>query len=208
VLCSWNQFNHCYAAGTAAQGSVWLIPIASLLRLINTPRSAKMFRRLFKLLILEPPKPDTVESIGDFEIPENDVILRQLHKFAPTYSYANQIREIRGRNAIMRQIDGHPDLHDYLWQRAGAGLPSDTRWIIRAHAAFAHPNSKIIFAIADGTHSIQIKIPAFELGAFPELQPSHQAADIGSSVWIASRLNEAEDKRLLQIAFNAAGSPA
>ena len=72
----------------------------------------------------------------------------------------------------------------------------------RTHAAFAHPKTKIIFAIAGGTHSIQIKIPVSELDAFPELQPPDHNTDLGSSVWVSSRLNEAEDKRLLQIAFD------
>lgn len=165
-----------------------------------------MFRRLFKSRTLEPPKRDDVDSTADFDIPENDIVLRQLHKFAPTYSYANRVKEIGGRFAIMHQIDGHPDLHEYLWQRAGADLPSDTRWIVRAHAAFAHPQTKIIFAIAGGTHSIQIKIPVSELDAFPELQLSEHNPTTGSSVWVQSRLNETEDKRLLQIALDAASS--
>jgi len=147
-----------------------------------------MFRRLLKLLMLEPPATDRTELVAGFDIPD-------------------QIQEIRGRYAIARRIEGHPDVHNYLWHRAGAELPADTRWIVRAHAAIAHPKTRIIFAIASGTHSIQIKIPAFELNAFPELQPADCNREVNSFVWISSRLNEGEDKQLLQIAFVAAGAP-
>lgn len=164
-----------------------------------------MLGRLLKLLIPEPPPIKDVESIGEFKIPANDTILRQLHKFRPTYSYSDQIKEIRGRNAIMRQIDGHPDIHEYLWHSAGADLPLETRWIICANAAFAHPDTKVIFAIVRGTHSIHIKIPVAAIATFPEIKRADQTPETGSSVWIASRLNEAEDKRLLQIAYDAAG---
>ncbi|QDU44447.1 hypothetical protein Mal52_29290 [Symmachiella dynata] len=164
-----------------------------------------MLHRLLKSLIPDPLPIDEVESIGDFIIPANDTILRPLHKFCPTYSYSERIKEIRGRNAIMRQIDGHPDLHDYLWERAGEDLPCDARWIVRAQAALAHPDTKVIFAIASGTHSIQIKIPVADMATFPEIKRADPTPETGSSVWIASRLNEAEDKRLLQIAYDAAG---
>ena len=165
----------------------------------------KMLHRLLKSLIPDPLPIDEVESIGDFIIPANDTILCQLHKFRPTYSYSERIKEIRERNAIIRQIDGHPDLHDYLWERAGEDLPCDARWIVRAQAAFAYPDTKVIFAIASGTHSIQIKIPVADMATFPEIKQADPTPETGAPVWVKSRLNETEDKRLLQIAYDAAG---
>jgi hypothetical protein len=166
-----------------------------------------MLSRFFKSLMLEPPKTEDGESIGAFGIPENDAILRQLNKSALTYSYDNQIKEIRGRVAIMRHIEGHPDLHEYLWQRAGADLPMNARWIVCGHATLVHPQTKIIFAIAQGTHSIRIKIPISELQAFPELLREVETDALHSSAWVSSCLNENQDKQLLKIAFDAVALP-
>jgi hypothetical protein len=164
-----------------------------------------MFRRILKSLILEPPVRDTVESIRKFDIPENDGIFRQLPRWFPTYSYANQIKKVPGHAAIAREIYGHPDMHDYLWHRAGADITPEARWIIRGAAAFAHPVTKIIFAINTGfIADIQIRIPISATDDFPGIQILDNRAATGSCVWIRSRLIEEEDKQLLKLAYVAA----
>ena len=164
-----------------------------------------MFGWLIKSLTLQPPKVDSAESIRDFNIAENQAILRQLHKSFPTYSYANRIKEMRGRNAIMRPINGHPDLHEYLWRTVGSDLPLAARWVVCANAAFVHPKSKIIFAMAGGgSMGIQIRICTTELERFPGLLKSAVQAPNAQSVWVLSRFNVSEDRQLLQIAFGFA----
>jgi hypothetical protein len=153
--------------------------------------------------VLTPPEPET-DAFPLFDIAENEAILRQLGKFGLTYAYSDQFEKVIGKRAIIRRIEGHPDLHHYLWNEAGRDLQLDLRWIVRGRAVFAHPNSRVIFAVAGGTHTIRIRLPASKLDEFPEVVGSDEELVDGDAVWVCPRLNEAANRRMLQAAFDFA----
>ncbi|NLS97332.1 MAG: hypothetical protein GXX96_34775 [Planctomycetaceae bacterium] len=162
-----------------------------------------MFGFLRKLFVLDPVKPE-VDAYRLFDIPENDVILRHIGRFGSTYAYSDRIEKVTGRQAILRRIEGHPDLHYYLWSEAGRELPMDSRWIVRNRAVFAHPDSKVIFAVAGGTHTIRIRLPALKVDELPG--PFERDEDLidGDAVWVRPRLNEETNRQMLQMAFDFA----
>lgn len=162
-----------------------------------------MFSKLFKSLILTPPADAAIDELDRFRIPANARFLRSTAPMRPTYPYSRIIKRIEGRNAVMREIDGHPDLHQYLWFDAGSELPKECLWVIRGTAVFAHPETCIIFATASGTHDVSIRIPISSLSEYSDLTPE---TDIGSDthVWVTSRLNVEQDRRLLAVAYAAA----
>ena len=156
--------------------------------------------------MLTPPEPDKADMFQHFNISANETILRQLDRTAPTYAYANCVAEVRGHQAIMRPSVGHPDVNHFLWLEAGEDLPEDSRWVVRGSAALAHPETKIIFALPDTTLSIRVRLPVSTLDECPNItRPDRQVPEDGA-VWVSSRLNKDEGKRLLQIAFDYAGS--
>jgi hypothetical protein len=156
--------------------------------------------------MLAPPETDEAEMFQHFNIPENETIIRQLHRTLPTYAHSDCIEEVRGHRAIMRPIVGHPDVNHYLWLEAGEDLPEDSRWVVRGHAALAHPETKIIFAMPATTLSIQIRLPVSALDECPDIAWRDKQEPEDGAVWVSVGLNKDEDKRLLQIAFDYAGS--
>lgn len=159
-----------------------------------------MFRRLFKSLILKPSVDDEVDEFARFRIPENEAILTPTGAFAPTYPLSKCVRSYEGKRVIFRRIDGHPDLHDYLWNRAGASIPRECCWVIQAKAAFANPDTNIIFAIADGTHKLQIRMSKKHVAAFSEYV-SDTVDDAFNNCWIRSQLRTNDDRAMLAIAY-------
>lgn len=162
-----------------------------------------MFRKLFNSLKLEPPRDEYPDELDRFRIPDNERYLARQTAFATTYHISRMCKEVQGRRAIMRPIDGHPDLHDYLWHRAGSGLPDSARWVIQGNASFAHPDTNVIFASSCGTHEIVVRVSRSHAAEFPDLMPE---SDDGTSefVWLNSRLFKEEDCRLLAAGFEDA----
>jgi len=162
-----------------------------------------LFSKLFKSLILTPPADAGIDELDRFRIPANARFLQSTAPMRPTYPYSRIVKRIDGRNAVMREIDGHPDLHHYLWFDAGSDIPPACRWVIRGTAVFAHPDTSIIFGTASGTHDVSIRISRTSLSDFTELASE---TDIGSDthVWVISRLSVERDRRLLAVAHSAA----
>jgi hypothetical protein len=159
-----------------------------------------MLRRLFTSLILTPPVDDEIDEIARFQIPENAAFLTPAGAYAPTYPRSKSVRRIKGKYAIMRRIDGHPDIHDYLWDCAGAQIPRECCWVIRATAAFANPETNIIFAAANGTHSVRIRMSDEHASAFSGYDTEPFSGDSGVR-WIHSRLRIDDDRAMLAMAY-------
>ncbi|MBN1909967.1 MAG: hypothetical protein JW818_09525 [Pirellulales bacterium] len=162
-----------------------------------------MVRKLLDFLILKPPIDNDIDELDRFMIPGNKSLLLTRLPYAPTYPYSKIVERIDGKQAVMRRIDGHPDLADYLWSKAGIDIPPSCRWVIRATAALAHPETNIIFAITGGTHHVSIRLRRSDLAEYPDIA---LIDDDGSSkyVWVKSRLDSVEDRRLLALAHSAA----
>ena len=116
-----------------------------------------MFRRLLKALTLEPPFEEDIDKISRFLIPENSRLSTPRGAYSPAYARSQSAYKIEGKYGYSRQIDAHPDLHDYLWYRAGAEIPRECCWVIRATASFAHPDANIAFATTGGTHALLLR---------------------------------------------------
>ncbi len=159
-----------------------------------------MLRRLFRSLILEPPVDDDVDEFGRFQIQENASIMTPAGAFASTYPRSNSIRRREGKYAIMRPIDGHPDLHDYLWERAGADIPRECCWVIRGMASFANPDTNIIFATAAGAHDVRIRLSREHAESFSACDVNPSTDDFGFR-WIHSQLRVDDDRAMLAMAF-------
>jgi len=159
-----------------------------------------MLRRFFKSFILTPPVDDEIDEIARFQIPENAAFLTPTGAWAPTYPRSKSVRRYEGRYAIMRQIDGHPDLHDYLWDRAGAEVPRECCWVIRATAAFANPETNIIFAAAGGTHGVRIRMSDKHASSFPDYD-TEPFSNHSGFLWIESRLRIDDDRAMLVMAY-------
>jgi hypothetical protein len=162
-----------------------------------------VFRKFFDSLKLELPRDKDPDELDRFRIPDNERHLARQTTFAPTYHRSRSVKEIQGRRAIMRPMEGRPDLHDYLWNRAGSGLPDSARWVIQGNASFAHPGTNVIFASAGGTHGFVVRVSRSNASKFPDLMPE---CDDGANefVWLNSRLNQEEDRRLLAAGFEDA----
>lgn len=159
-----------------------------------------MFRRLFKSLTLQPQIDDDIDEIARFRIPENAAFLTPTGAYAPTYPRSKSVRRYEGKHAIMRRIDGHPDIHDYLWERAGAEIPRECCWVIRATAAFANPETNIIFAAADGTHDVRMRLSDEHASSFPEYDAALASDQFGFR-WVRSRLKTDDDRAMIAIAY-------
>ncbi len=164
-----------------------------------------VFRKLFRSFMLEPPSPVEDDEIDRFKIPENERFLALRGTLAPTYNhYSNGSKWVDGRYLYSRQIDGHPDCCHYLWYEAGADIPGEYQWVIRAWPAFAHPQTNIIFA-ATGSYGIIVRLHGSQLAEFPELTIGRSLDDEHSQyAWAASQWDLEEDRRLLALAFTAA----
>jgi hypothetical protein len=165
-----------------------------------------MLRRWLKSLILEPPLPDKTRAFPLFDIPENAVVLRQWPRISPTNAYADQIKENRGRYAYARDVAGHPELIHDFWHEAGEEFEDEVRWVVRGIAVLAHPETKIIFAHANGTHSIQVRLPVIALDELTHIDRPKVRDPKSSYVWVEPQLKKDELKRLFKIAFEAAAS--
>lgn len=159
-----------------------------------------MLRRLLKSLTLKPPVDDEIDELARFQIPENAAILTSPGAYAPTYPLSKSVRRYEGKYAIMRRIDGHPDLHDYLWERAGADIPRECCWVIRATASFANPETNIIFATACGTHDVRFRLSNEHAASFPGYN-TNAIEDRSGYCWICSRLQIEDDRAMLAMAF-------
>ncbi|HUG71448.1 MAG TPA: hypothetical protein VMM76_27130 [Pirellulaceae bacterium] len=159
----------------------------------------RMLRRLFKSLMLTPPVDDEIDEIARFQISENAAFLTPAGAYAPTYPRSKSVRRIEGKNAIMRRIDGHPDIHEYLWDRAGADIPRECCWVIRATATFANPETNIIFAASGGTHGIRIRMSEENASPFPGY--TDPSSDHTGFRWLQSRLKLDDDRAMLAMAY-------
>ena len=163
-----------------------------------------MFGRMLRSLMLNPPVDDEIDEISRFRIPQNAAFLTPPGPFAPTYARSRSVQRTETRDgvqyAIMRRLDGHPDIHDYLWDRAGADIPRECCWVIRAKAAFANPQTNIIFAAARGTHGLRVRLSEEHAARFPdcELEPSSEQ---GGFRWVSSRLSLDQDRAMLALAY-------
>jgi hypothetical protein len=164
-----------------------------------------MLRRILNSLILQPPQSDGVECIADFAIPANDAILRTSNRFSESYSYANSTKYRDGRRAFQRYLSGHPDCIDYFWHEAGVDLPDSARWVIRGAAAFAHPDTKLIFAMMGGPRWFRVRLPQ-ALKDFAGLGHDETLLENDGSLGVLPSINVSEDRRLLREAF-AGASP-
>lgn len=118
-----------------------------------------MLRKLLQSLVLSPNPGCDVDDLAMFRIAENEWLLHPSIPYFPTYHYQEIVQRVEGKRAIERPITGHPDLHHFFWFEAGNAIPDECRWVFRGNASFIHPETKIVFAIATGTHDISIRVP-------------------------------------------------
>jgi hypothetical protein len=159
-----------------------------------------MLHRLRKWLAIESEVEDQTDEIARFRIAENATLLAPANTYPPTYPRSKAIRRGDGKYVVMREIDGHPDLHDYLWDRAGAEIPRECCWIIRARAAFANPDTNIIFATSRGTHDLRIRISDRRLSTFQDYDTEPSGDDPGFRC-VRSRLRMDDDRAFLAMAY-------
>lgn len=163
-----------------------------------------MLRRLLQSFVLSP-KPDCIiDDLAVFRIPENERLLHPSLPYFPTYPYRESVERIEGKRAVMRPINGHPDLHQYFWFEAGDVIPKECRWVFRGNAALIHPTTMIVFALASGTHDITVRAPVSSM--VDGLVVNANWTDPASSVrWVQSPLNLDECRPLLIDAMHRAG---
>jgi hypothetical protein len=53
----------------------------------------------------------------------------------------------------------HPDLVELLWDKLTIKIPLDCRWVLLGRPVLVHPEKRIVFAFATGTHTYAFRIP-------------------------------------------------
>lgn len=97
----------------------------------------------------------------------------------------------------------HPDLVARLWDELQEKLPADCRVIFYGTPALMHPETKIVFAFAWGTHTYALRLPEHERAAalragatrlkhYPG-EPSLDLTEIGQEWVLCSWLTGEED---------------
>jgi hypothetical protein len=56
-------------------------------------------------------------------------------------------------------LGSHPDLVARLWDEVTVKLPQDCRWIVCGTPALVHPDTRIVFAFCEGTHTYAFRLP-------------------------------------------------
>lgn len=163
-----------------------------------------MLRRLLKSLMLDPPVDEEVNELARFQIPANAATLRPISPHAPTYPRSKSVLRYEGKSAIMRRLDGHPDLHHYLWEEAGAEIPRECCWVIQATAAFANPETNIIFATVGGTHDLRIRLSDEHALSFADYDATPISGHSGFR-WVSSSLKIEDDRAMLAMAYKDSG---
>jgi hypothetical protein len=167
----------------------------------------RTLRQLLHSFMISPPQDRSSDDLAMFRIAENELLLRPSLPHLPTYPCSDSVERIEGKRAVMRQIEGHPDLHQFLWFQAGSTLPPECRWVFRGNAALIYPKTMIVFAVANGTHRITVRVPTTSnTGGLPvNLDWTDRDS---SSIWVESPLELDVCRSLLADAMRSAGAGA
>jgi hypothetical protein len=161
-----------------------------------------MFDRLFDWLALKPHV--VVDESERFQIPENATIRPRAPEFYPTYPLSKRVHHYEEKGAILRAIFGHPDIHDYLWNRAGGGIPRECCWVVQGAAVFANPHTNIIFAKALGTHDIFMRMSEEHASSFEHRIEDYVIEPIVDAFgcrWVRGQLKVEIDRLMLAAAY-------
>ncbi|HEU4402077.1 MAG TPA: hypothetical protein VFT43_08225 [Candidatus Polarisedimenticolia bacterium] len=94
---------------------------------------------------------------GDLENPANAALCRYFKGRGRADAPA-----LARPDAVPRPYDSlgtHPDLVARLWDEITARLPADCRFVVFGAPALVHPETKIVFGFAGGTHTYALRLP-------------------------------------------------
>jgi hypothetical protein len=147
-----------------------------------------------------------------FDNPQNQGILRCLRDIGCNWRGPRSCPPLE-REDPYYYLGTHPDLVEQLWDNFTTSIPVDTRWVLHGRPVLVHPESKVIFAFANGTHTYAFRIPervreeAVAASARQQYKyPDGSVFDLANydEDWIFGGSIRDED-RLCLIAFRAAG---
>lgn len=107
----------------------------------------------------------------------------------------------------------HPDLVDRLWKEITRALPADCRAVFLGVPVLIHPETGVVFGLAEGTHAYALRLPPREhaealaagaprVHAYPS-GPAFDLAELGPE-WVFGRWR-AEEERWCAAAYAFAG---
>lgn len=97
----------------------------------------------------------------------------------------------------------HPDLLDRLWREVPRSLPVDCRRVFLGCPVLVHPETGVVFGLAEGTHAYALRLPAAEhaeaiaggakhVHAYPQ-GPAFDLAALGPE-WVFGRWRTEEER--------------